>query len=286
MTKRLAGDQIAKEITEEIKVQIAQLPKNKRPHLAAILVGNNSASELYLSMKERACQAVGMGSNLITLKEGVSEEKLIETIERLNRDPKVSGILVQLPLPAHICTQTIFQAIDPAKDVDGFHPINMGKLLLGYDDGLIPCTPLGVQQLLLRSGISLTNKHVVIVGRSSLVGKPLAALLMQKDADANATVTICHSGTDLLASHTTKADILVAAIGHPRFIRAEMVKQGATVVDVGINRDQNNQLCGDVAFDEVAPKCQYISPVPKGVGPMTVAMLLHNTFLAFTRQPP
>jgi methylenetetrahydrofolate dehydrogenase (NADP+) / methenyltetrahydrofolate cyclohydrolase len=284
----LSGRALADEIQEEIKHQIASYSSS--PGLAVVLMGDHAPSLAYVSMKTKACQAVGIQTFLHRLPPSTSEVYLIQLIQELNNDPSVDGILVQLPLPSHINPEKIVATIDPNKDVDGFHPINLGKLLLGISSGFVPCTPLGVKVLLERSHISTEGKDLVIVGRSSIVGKPLAALLMQNAPACNATVTVVHSRTKDLIQHTARADILVAALGSPRFIKEEMVKEGAVVIDVGINREEDPQspkgfrLVGDVDFDAVAPKCQAITPVPKGVGPMTVAMLLHNTLLSYQRK--
>jgi len=284
----LSGKIIADEIQDEIhrKVRLLKSP----PGLAVILVGNNLSSLTYIKMKRRACERVGIHSLFHHLKETTSESELLKLIKKLNSDTSVDGILVQLPLPAHIDKEKVIEAIDPQKDVDGFHPINLGKLLLGLKGGFIPCTPLGIQVLLERSSISCEGKEVVIVGRSHIVGKPLATLLMQNAPGLNGTVTVVHSKTANIAMHTARADVLIAAIGSPRFIKAEMVKEGAVVIDVGINREEDPQMpqgyriVGDVDFNPVEKKCQAITPVPKGVGPMTVAMLLHNTLLSYQRR--
>jgi methylenetetrahydrofolate dehydrogenase (NADP+)/methenyltetrahydrofolate cyclohydrolase len=273
------GTQIAEQIIQEIKEVVAQI-QGRKPGLAFILVGNNPASESYIRSKDKACNATNMKSILLRLPVETTQEQLISHIDHLNNDPSIDGILVQLPLPSHIQESIITQAISPQKDVDGFHPINQGKLLQGDDTALIPCTPHGIKVLLEKSQIRVSGKHVVIVGRSNIVGKPLAALLMQKKPGCNATVTICHSQTENLSAVTRTADILIAAIGHPLFISKEMVKPGATVIDVGINRVEG-KIVGDVDFDQVAPITTYITPVPRGVGPMTIAMLIKNTLLSF-----
>lgn len=273
------GTQIAEQIIQEIKEVVAQI-QGRKPGLAFILVGNNPASESYIRSKDKACNATNMKSILLRLPVETTQEQLISHIDHLNNDPSIDGILVQLPLPSHIQESIITQAISPQKDVDGFHPINQGKLLQGDDTALIPCTPHGIKVLLEKSQIHVSGKHVVIVGRSNIVGKPLAALLMQKKPGCNATVTICHSQTENLSAVTRTADILIAAIGHPLFINKEMVKPGATVIDVGINRVEG-KIVGDVDFDQVAPITTYITPVPRGVGPMTIAMLIKNTLLSF-----
>ena len=244
-----------------------------------IIVGRQPASLVYTRRKTEAAKKVGIDSQLIELSEDISEEELLKLINGLNRDPQVDGILVQLPLPAHISTQAIFAAVDPGKDVDGFHPVNQGKLLSGDSNGFIPCTPFGIQKLLLKSGVDPAGKRVVIVGRSAIVGKPLAALLMQNGPGGNATVTVAHSQTRNLAALCREADILVAAIGKARLITADMVKPGAVVIDVGITSEAGS-LVGDVDFQEVEKIASLITPVPGGVGPMTIACLLLNTLKA------
>ncbi len=287
MTNLINGQKVAKQIHERITDSIKQMIRRK-PGLAFILVGNQPASRSYIRMKKRRCEEVGIVSFDRELPESISEAKLLEEIEAFNHHPAVDGILVQLPLPPHINTQNIVSAIDPTKDVDGFHPINVGKMLLGEIDGFLPCTPYGIQVLLNMSQIPVLGKHVVIVGRSNIVGKPLAAILMQKSPHANATVTVAHSLTENLNEICRSADILVAAMGKPHFIKADMVKKGAVVVDVGINRIVNKDglevIVGDVDFDAVAPLCSRITPVPGGVGPMTIAMLLSNTLLSYERR--
>lgn len=285
--KLIDGVSIAKTIQERIKSAVSKL-QNRPPGLAFIHIGDNPASQSYIRMKKRRCQEVGIISLDIELASHVSEDRVILEIKRLNQDPAIDGILVQLPLPEHMNPFLIMQAIDPEKDVDGFTPINMGKLLLGERDGFIPCTPHGIHVLLTQSQIPLLGKHVVIVGRSNIVGKPLAALLMQKAPHCNATVTLVHSFSEKLEEICKQADILIAAIGKPEFIKKNMVKPKATVIDVGINTITNNQgekrIIGDVAFNEVAPNCSYITPVPGGVGPMTISMLLANTLLSYQRK--
>jgi len=272
--KVLDGKKIAAEIIQEIKAEV-DLLVGRKPGLAFILVGDNAASQSYVRAKQKACAKAGIHSFLLEFPSSISQQELLVHIETLNRDPAVDGLLVQLPLPPQISEAAINLAIDPTKDADGFHPLNVGKMLLGHDTASLPCTPHGIQVLLARSGVQVRGKHVVIVGRSNIVGKPLAAILMQKKQDANATVTICHSQSDHLAHITKMADILVAAIGQPGFIRKEMVKEGAVVVDVGISR-VDGKIVGDVDFPHVAPLTSHISPVPGGVGPMTIAMLLQN----------
>ncbi|MGG5255112.1 bifunctional methylenetetrahydrofolate dehydrogenase/methenyltetrahydrofolate cyclohydrolase FolD [Neobacillus sp. SM06] len=274
--KIINGFEIAKRKRVEIALEVEQLKeKGVTPGLAVILVGDNHASRTYVSNKQKACQEAGMYSLLVELPESVPEAELLEKIRMLNTDDSIHGILVQLPLPGHIDETKVIDTIAPAKDVDGFHPINIGKMMTGQD-AFLPCTPYGVMVLLEDSGIDIPGKNVVIVGRSNIVGKPSGQLFLNKDA----TVTYCHSKTKNLKEHTSKADILVAAVGKANFITAEHVKDGAVVIDVGINRNEAGKLCGDVAFDEVAEKAGYITPVPKGVGPMTITMLLANTLKA------
>lgn len=283
----LSGKTLADEIQDEIRRKVANL--STPPGLAVVLIGDNPSSHSYVTMKRKACQSVGIKAALHQLPLSTTESHLLHLIHELNRDQEVDGILVQLPLPAHINSENIVAAIDPNKDVDGFHPVNLGKLLLGHPGGFIPCTPLGIKILLERYHIATEGQEVVIVGRSAIVGKPLAALLMQNAPGCNATVTVVHSRSRNLHAHTLRADILVAAIGSPRFIQADMVKEGAVVIDVGINREedlhkpQGYRIVGDVDYDSVTKKCRAITPVPKGVGPMTVAMLLQNTLLSHQR---
>ncbi len=280
------GKAIAEQIHQETTAAIQDL-RNRGvvPGLAVILVGSNPASVTYVRMKEKKCAELGVASFPYHLPEETSEQKLLDVIAALAVDQNVHGILVQLPLPPQIDPDTVLRAIPPEKDVDGFHPVNLGRLLHGQDC-LVPCTPAGVQELLLRSGNDPSGKHVVVVGRSNIVGKPLAALLMQKREGANATVTVCHSRTRDLAEHTRRADILVAAMGSPKFVKAEMVGQGAVVIDVGVNRVEDPtakrgyRLVGDVDFDAVSEVAAAITPVPGGVGPMTIAMLMKNTVKA------
>lgn len=281
----LLGTTVAETIQSELKQKVESF--KKKPALAVVLVGNVAASHTYVAVKKKACELVGIESQVHTFDEKVSFEVLFKKIEELNNNPDINGILVQSPLPPHIPFDKIIEGINPDKDVDGFHPLNMGKLIMGLPGGFVPCTPLGIKVLLERYQIPLKGAHVVIVGRSNIVGKPLAALMMQKEADA--TVTVVHSKTVDLPSLTRQADILVAALGHPLFVKDDMVKEGAIVIDVGINRIEDTQnakgfrLVGDVDFEAVSKKCKAITPVPKGVGPMTVAMLLHNTVQSFEK---
>lgn len=276
----LDGKRIANQIQEEIKKQISSFEK-RPPGLAFILVGENPASQSYVKAKRKACEMTGIISTLIELPESIPQTNLFQHIEKCNLNAQIDGILVQLPLPSHIDPAKVMLAIDPKKDVDGFHPLNVGKMLLGQEGGFLPCTPYGIQVLLERYQIPVEGKHVVIVGRSNIVGKPLAAILMQKKARCNATVTIAHSRSENLANITRSADILVAAIGSPLFITKEMVRPKAVVIDVGIHRGASNQLVGDVDFKEVVQIASHITPVPGGIGPMTIAMLLQNTLSGY-----
>ncbi|MBU6382974.1 MAG: FAD:protein FMN transferase [Verrucomicrobia bacterium] len=278
----LDGKKIGLEIQAEIQKKVAGL-RGRKPGLTVILVGDNAASKAYVGAKNRACAAVGIVSKTMELPATIAEGDLIRHIEALNRHPEVDGILVQLPLPPHIDEQNIMEAIDPKKDVDGFHPINVGKMLLGQEGGFLPCTPLGIRVLLERARIETAGKHVVILGRSNIVGKPLAAILMQKKMGCNATVTIAHSQSERLSTLTRSADILVAAIGKPHFVTQEFVKPRATVIDVGISRTADGKLVGDVDFKPVSEIAAHITPVPGGIGPMTIAMLLQNTLSAFLK---
>ena len=283
MAKIIDGKKIAAEIQAEILEEVKTLAKRKIvPGLAVVLVGNDPASAVYTRMKKKACADLGMASFDFDLPKSCTEKRLLTLIEKLNLDRKVDGILVQLPLPLQIDESKVLNAVDPAKDVDGFHPMNLGKMLNG-DDAFLPCTPHGCQQLLLRSGYDPAGKHVVIVGRSNIVGKPLAAMLMRKAPGGNATVTVCHSRTKNLAKFCRQADILIAAIGVPCFIKSRMVKEGVVVIDVGTNRvpdaskKSGFRLVGDVDFKNVSKKARAITPVPGGVGPMTITMLMRNT---------
>lgn len=289
------GKKAAAEIKQEIAAKVAErIAQGKRaPHLAAILVGHDGGSETYVAHKIKACAECGFRSTLIrfesTDEAPLQQSELIAAVESLNNDPEVDGFIVQLPLPHHIDENAVIEAVDPSKDVDGFHPVNVGRQSLG-----LPCfhsaTPAGIVELLKRNNIPTKGKRVVIVGRSNIVGKPLAAMLMQKGATADATVTVCHSATPDIAEITRQADILVAAVGRPGMITADMVADGATVIDVGTTRvadptrKSGFRLCGDVDFDNVAPKCSFITPVPGGVGPMTICSLMQNTLLAAERK--
>lgn len=275
----LDGKKIAGEIREDVARRTEELKRRGVvPGLSVILVGEDPASKVYVGQKEKACRETGFKSDLLRLPETTTQAELLSLIGRLNGDPSVHGILVQLPLPAGVDPEAVIAAIDPAKDVDGFHPVNIGHLVSGVG-GMVPCTPLGIVRMLESYRIPLAGKHAVVVGRSSIVGKPLAHLLLARDC----TVTICHSRTPDLAYFTRQADILVAAVGRPRLIKADMVKPGAVVVDVGINRLETG-LVGDVDFDAVREVAGWITPVPGGVGPLTIAMLLENTLDSATRQ--
>ena len=282
----ISGTEIAKQIREELKQEIAELKEkhNLVPGLATVLVGEDPASQVYVGAKEKTSLALGVYSERLDLPADTSEEKLLAVIDRLNKDPKIHGILVQLPLPKHINETRVLYAIDPKKDVDGFHPVNVGKLMIGEPDYL-PCTPHGIQQLLVRSGVKIDGAEVVVVGRSNIVGKPIANILLQKKEGANATVTVCHTGTRDTSLHTRRADILIVAAGKPKAITADMVKEGVVVIDVGVNRigktaEGKAILAGDVDFDAVKEKAKAITPVPGGVGPMTITMLMLNTVRA------
>ena len=282
----ISGTEIAKQIREELKQEIVALKEkhNVVPGLTTVLVGEDPASQVYVGQKEKTCNALGMYSERHDLPADTSEAALLALIGKLNKDPKIHGILVQLPLPRQINETTVLYAIDPKKDVDGFHPVNVGKLMIGEPDYL-PCTPHGIQQLLIKSGVQITGAEVVVVGRSNIVGKPIANILLQKREGANATVTVCHTGTRDMSFHTRRADILIVAAGKPKGITADMVKEGVVVIDVGVNRigktaEGKAILAGDVDFDSVKEKARAITPVPGGVGPMTITMLMQNTLKA------
>lgn len=275
------GKKIAQEIQGEIQQQIQNLPTS--PCLAVIIVGNHPASALYVKRKIEACQQVNIRSLRIALPETISKEQLIQEIGKLNKDQNVDGILLQLPLPPSLNPLEINTYISPDKDVDGFHPLNMGKLLMGEQEGFIPCTPLGIQTLIRRSGFEIAGKHAVILGRSLIVGKPMAALLMQNGEGGNATVTVLHSRSNNIKEICLMADILIAALGQPHFVTKEMVKKEAVVIDVGINRT-DQRLVGDADFDALVDHCAAITPVPGGVGPMTIAMLLSNALKSYLKR--
>ncbi|MFQ5770693.1 MAG: bifunctional methylenetetrahydrofolate dehydrogenase/methenyltetrahydrofolate cyclohydrolase FolD [bacterium] len=283
------GKKIAAEIKNSLIPQIERLKRTGCvPGLTVILVGENPASQIYIKMKTRACHELGIISQTINLARDTSQKKLLDVINKLNTDKNVHGILVQLPLPNHINEEEVIDSISPSKDVDGFHPVNRGNLILGKDT-FIPCTPFGIQKMLAGSNIDPDGKHVVIVGRSKIVGLPLATLLVQKKSHANSTVTICHTGTKHLSYFTRQAEILIAAIGQPEVITGDMVKPGVVVIDVGVNRvedltsEKGYRIVGDVEFKSVSERARAISPVPGGVGPMTIAMLIHNTVKAATQ---
>ena len=289
----LDGKQTSAKIKEEIEAQVSVMKQqNKRtPHIAAVLVGTNGASMTYVGAKVKACQLVGFESTLIELSAETTEAQLLNKIKELNNNPEIDGFIVQLPLPKHIDEQKVLMAVDPDKDVDGFHPMNVGRLTLDLPT-FISATPYGIMELLERYEIPTSGKHVVVIGRSHIVGRPMSILMSQKRAAGNATVTIAHSRTTNLAALTKEADIIVAALGIPEFLKADMVKKGAVVIDVGITRvpdaskKRGYRIAGDVDFESVAEKASHITPVPGGVGPMTIAMLLKNTLLACERRNP
>jgi methylenetetrahydrofolate dehydrogenase (NADP+)/methenyltetrahydrofolate cyclohydrolase len=281
--KIIDGKQVAANMQAELKNEVADLKKEGIvPGLGVILVGEDPASQSYVTAKERACEELGIYSDDNRLPANTTQKDLIALINRMNADPKINGILVQLPLPKHLNEGEVLLAINPDKDVDGFHPTNIGKMVAGQP-AFLPCTPHGVIQLLLRSGVKIEGSHVVVVGRSNIVGKPVANMLIQKSKDGNATVTVCHTKTKDLAGHTRQADIIIAAAGRPNTITADMVKDGVVVIDVGVNRVEDKtakkgyRLVGDVDFEAVKEKASLITPVPGGVGPMTITMLLYNT---------
>lgn len=283
--KILDGKLAAQAIKDELKITIAQrvIEGKKAPHLAAILVGKNGASETYVAAKVKACEETGFKSTLIRMEEDISEYRLLEKIEQLNNDPDVEGVLVQLPLPKHISSKKVINAIDPEKDVDGFHPVSVGKMVEGIPT-FLPATPYGIMLLLEHYKTETKGKHAIVLGRSNIVGRPISILLSGNSNPGNCTVTICHSHTKNLKEICLQGDLIVAAIGIPEFLKADMVKEGAVVIDVGITRVEDStrksgfRLKGDVDFEAVSPKCSWITPVPGGVGPMTIAALLKNTF--------
>jgi methylenetetrahydrofolate dehydrogenase (NADP+) / methenyltetrahydrofolate cyclohydrolase len=286
----ISGTKVAEEIREELKVKVAELKKKGiTPGLVMVRVGEDPASVSYVSGKTKASEEIGIHSETIVFPEQTSEKELLNKVEQLNKDPKFHGILVQLPLPKHIDADKVLNLIDPQKDVDGFHPVNVGKLLIG-EPFFMPCTPHGVQELLVRSGNSPEGKHVVVCGRSNIVGKPVLAILIQKKKGANATVTMVHTGTKNMAEIVRQADIVIAAMGSPKAITADMVKEGAVVIDVGVNRVSDPtkksgfRLVGDTDFDAIKEKAKAITPVPGGVGPMTITMLMQNTVRAAEMQ--
>jgi methylenetetrahydrofolate dehydrogenase (NADP+) / methenyltetrahydrofolate cyclohydrolase len=281
----LDGKKVSQAVKDELKINVAQMANEgkKIPHLAAVLVGSNGASETYVAAKVKACEEVGFKSTLVRFEEEISEFKLLEKIRELNNDPDVDGILVQLPLPKHISDEEVINALDPDKDVDGFHPVSVGRMVQGLPT-FIPATPYGIMLMLEHYKINTAGMHAVVVGRSNIVGRPMSILLSENKNPGNCTVTVCHSKTKNIAELCSKADIIVAALGRPEFVSSDMVKEGAIVIDVGITRvadatkKSGFRLKGDVDFENVAPKCSWITPVPGGVGPMTIAALLKNTF--------
>jgi methylenetetrahydrofolate dehydrogenase (NADP+)/methenyltetrahydrofolate cyclohydrolase len=285
--KILDGQLVSQATKDELKIKVAQLvvEGKKVPHLAAILVGSNGASETYVGSKVRTCEEIGFHSTLVRLEDTISEFKLLDTIEQLNDDPEIDGILVQLPLPKHISDEKVINAIDPSKDVDGFHPVSVGKMVQSLPT-FIPATPHGIMLMLQHYKIDTKGMHAVVIGRSNIVGRPMSILLSANTNPGNCTVTICHSHTKNLKEMCLQADIIVAALGRPEFVTADMVKEGAIVIDVGITRvadaskKRGYALKGDVQFDTVSPKCSWITPVPGGVGPMTIAALMKNTYNA------
>ncbi len=286
----LDGKATSNQIKEELTQEVATLKASGKrpPHLAAVLVGNDGASLTYVGSKVRSCEKIGFDSTLIRLEDTITQDQLLETIDNLNNDATLDGFIVQLPLPKHIDEEVVLHAINPAKDVDGFHPSNFGKMALGMET-FIPATPFGIMELLRRYDLDINGKHAVVIGRSHIVGRPMSILLSNKGNPGNATVTLTHSRTQNLAEITKTADIVVSALGVPNFVTAEMIKQGAIIIDVGITRvpDENHPkgyvIVGDVSFGEVKEKASFITPVPGGVGPMTIAMLLQNTMLAYRR---
>ncbi len=287
----LDGKKIADEIKQEIAQEVEQIKKQggKVPHLVAILVGNDGASETYVGHKEKASEQVGFLGSVLRFESSITEDELLTEIQKLNDDPEVDGFIVQMPLPKHISEQKVLEAIDPKKDVDGFHPVNVGRMVIGLP-AYISATPDGIMELLKRYNIETSGKNCVVLGRSNIVGRPISNLLSHKGSHADSTVTLCHSRTKDIPSITRNADILIVALGQPEFVTADMVKEGAVVIDVGITRVKSDQtksgwkLVGDVKFDEVAPKCSYITPVPGGVGPLTIVSLLKNTLKASKKE--
>jgi len=283
----ISGNEVAKSIRAELKGEVAKMNAGGiTPGLVVIIVGEDPASQVYVRKKGEACQELGIYSETVRLPASASEDELLELIDKYNKDPKFDGILVQLPLPKHISEGKVLLRLDPGKDVDGFHPVNVGKMVVGAEDCYLPCTPAGIQELLVRSGNDPKGKHVVVLGRSNIVGKPITNILLQKAPGADATVTICHSRTQNLQNFTRQADIVIAAMGSPAFVKADMVKDGVVVIDVGVNRISDPQakggcrLVGDVDFEPVKAKAKAITPVPGGVGPMTITMLMKNTVKA------
>jgi methylenetetrahydrofolate dehydrogenase (NADP+)/methenyltetrahydrofolate cyclohydrolase len=287
MAQIIDGKAIAAEIRAELKDKVEELFRTKgfKPGLALLLVGEDPASKIYVNMKGKACAEIGIYSITERMAEDVSEEEVLNKVKSWNDDPSIHGILVQLPLPKHIDTNKVIDAIDPLKDVDGFHPVSAGNLMMGKP-GFVSCTPAGIMELIRRTGIETSGKHVVVVGRSNIVGRPVANLLSQKAKGANAIVTLCHSAAKDLSYYTKQADIIIAAIGVPELIKGEDVKEGVAVIDVGINRvedaslEKGYRMCGDCHYESVSAKASFITPVPGGVGPMTIAMLMNNTYLS------
>ncbi|MEN8191029.1 MAG: tetrahydrofolate dehydrogenase/cyclohydrolase catalytic domain-containing protein [Thermodesulfobacteriota bacterium] len=284
--KIISGTEVAKEIREELKVEVAELTEkhNVVPGLVTILVGEDPASQSYVAAKNKTAHALGIHSEQVTLDAETSEEDLLAMIDKYNNDPKINGILVQLPLPKHVNEAAVLEAINADKDVDGFHPINVGRMVLG-EQCFLPCTPHGILELLTRSGVETSGAEVVIIGRSNIVGKPIANLMLQKRDAGNATITLCHTRTKDMAEHCRRADIIIAAVGVPKMVTADMVKEGVAIIDVGVNRIGKSEsgkaiLAGDVDFDAVKEKAACITPVPGGVGPMTITMLMKNTVQA------
>jgi hypothetical protein len=289
MYQILDGRKVSSEIKEEIRQRVAEIVAKggRRPHLAAVLVGHDGGSETYVASKVKACEEVGFASSLISFDENITEEQLLQEVDRLNNNPDIDGYIVQLPLPKHIDEQKVMERIDFRKDVDGFHPINVGRTSIGLPS-FLSATPQGILELLNRYHIDTNGMHAVVIGRSNIVGKPIATLLMRKAQPGNCTVTVCHSATKNMKEICQSADLIVAALGKPEFLKEDMVKEGAVVIDVGTTRVPDStrksgyKLTGDVDFDRVAPKCSYITPVPGGVGPMTIVSLMMNTIKAYT----
>ncbi len=286
------GKKTATDIKQEIAAEVAEMTSKgiRRPHLAAILVGHDGGSETYVANKVKSCAECGFESTLLRFEDDITEEQLLDEVRKLNNNPEIDGFIVQLPLPKHIDEQRVIETVNPDKDVDGFHPVNVGRLSIGLP-GFKSATPAGIIELLRRYNIETKGKHVVVIGRSNIVGKPVASLLMQKGNPGDATVTVCHSRTTNLPDIVRQADIIIAALGKPGFVTADMVKDGATVIDVGTtrvpdaSRKSGFRLCGDVDFENVAPKCEFITPVPGGVGPMTICSLMLNTLQAAKQRP-
>lgn len=288
--KLLDGKLVSERVKRDLALEIEEIVKagGRRPHLAAVLVGDDPASQTYVNSKEKSSKEVGFDSSVFRFENTISQEELLSEIDKLNNDPNIDGFIIQLPLPKHIDEQKVIERVSPEKDVDGFHPVNVGKMVTGLP-AFISATPLGIMILLEEYGIETKGKHCVVLGRSNIVGRPMANLLSQKSYPGDCTVTMCHSRTKDIKSYTLQADIIVAALGVPLFLKGDMVKEGAVVIDVGINRIEDDtkrsgfRLVGDVDFDNVAPKCSYITPVPGGVGPMTIVSLMRNTLLAAKR---